>query len=256
VSEQWPNTVSVGPFLADKDAPGDIRLTTKVEGWGSPARRMVSTPRTGANGSYLLGQYWGDRTIVHTGLVMCGSASAAAAVAGELAALAPGIFLDYVIDNDATGAVACRVQVAVGAEPEWIDASSFTYALTLAAPDPFKRALTATTVPVTAGATVSHTAAGTFPAEIEVTLTSGGTVDLTIAGLRLRTASLPSGAILTSGPGFIRPKRTIRSALPANANLFGSIVQPMQWPAMVPGANSIHQAGTAGLSIRYFPTYA
>jgi len=33
-------------------------------------------------------------------------------------------------------------------------------------------------------------------------------------------------------------------------------VQPMQWPAMVPGVNSIHQAGTAGLSIRYFPTYA
>lgn len=118
---------------------------------------------------------------------------------------------------------------------------------------PFKRGVAAVDVAVAAGATVSHTAAGGFPAEIEVTCASTGSVDLTIGGLRLRTGSLNAGSKLTSGPGFMNPRRTIRSS--TGVNLFGLIVQPMQWPAMTPGAHPIHQAGTADLLIRYFPTW-
>jgi hypothetical protein len=129
----------------------------------------------------------------------------------------------------------------------------FTFQVPLTAPYPFKRAVAATTVAVASGATVTHTAAGRAAAEIEVTCTSTGTVDLTIGGLRLRTGSLNAGTKLTSGPGFTNPRRTIISS--TGVNLFRLIVQPMQWPAMSPAGNSIHQAGTADLSIRYFPTY-
>jgi hypothetical protein len=129
-----------------------------------------------------------------------------------------------------------------------------TYWLTLLAEYPWKRATTATTVIVNSGATVNHASPGTAASEIEVTLLGGGTVDLSIGGQRLRWGTLPSGSVLTSGPGFTNRRRTVVG--PSGENLFGLIVQPMQWPAMAPGANSLHQAGTAGLSVRYFPTYA
>jgi hypothetical protein len=253
MANSWPNHVRIGSFLSDVDEPGNFRLTTNVEGWGSPARRLTTNARTG-NGSWMSGREWAERTIVHSGLIEQATPADAEAVANQLAAFDTGTEYDYVVDKDGVGEIACRAMVAVGPNPEWIDESSFTYGLTLVAGDPFKRAMTATTVTVGAGATVSHTAAGTYVAEIEVTCTTTGTVDLTIAGLRLRTSSLNAGVKLTSGPGFTNPKRTIISS--TGVNLFGLIVQPMQWPAISPGVNSIHQAGSADLSIRYFPTYA
>jgi len=253
MASQWPNRIRIGSFVADQSAPGDMRLTTGVDGWGSAPRRLTVNERS-TNGSWFGNRDWAERTIVHSGLIECSTSAAADAIADELAALDPSVEYEYAVDKNSTGELACLVRVALGPSPEWIDDSSFTYSLTLVAGDPFKRALSATTVTVGAGATVSHTAAGTFPAEIEVTCTSTGTVDLTIAGLRLRTGSLNAGSKLTSGPGFTNPKRTILSS--TGVNLFGLIVQPMQWPAMVPGVNSIHQAGTANLSIRYFPTFA
>ena len=250
----WPNKITIGTIASDMDAPGDYRLTTNVEGWGSPPRRLNQQEATGRDGVWVSGAFYGARTIVHSGMVEQATSAAAQSLADDLAALPAGALTTYTVSHDTIGARYVAARVAVGADPQWIDDRSFTYSITLVAPDPFKRPIVARTVTVGVGATVSETSPGKVYSEIEVTLTSGGTVDLTIAGLRLRTASLPSGAVLTSGPGFARPKRTIRSS--TGGNLFGSIVQPMQWPAMVPGVNSIHQAGTAGLSIRYFPTYA
>lgn len=251
---RWPNTVTIGSIASDVDSPGDFRLTTNIEGWGSPARRLNVNDATGRDGVWMAGAFYGARTIVHTGLIEQATAAAAQAIADDLAALPSGSLTTYTVEHETLGARFVSVKVAVGAEPQWIDDKSFTYSTTLIAPDPFKRPTVATTVTVAAGATVSETSPGKVYSEIEVTCTTTGTVDLTIGGLRLRTGSLNAGVKLTSGPGFTNPKRTIISS--TGVNLFGLIVQPMQWPAMSPGSNSIHQAGTANLSIRYFPTYA
>lgn len=251
---QWPNIITIGSFVADQDVAGDYRLTTNVEGWGSPARRLDVQDATGRDGAWVAGAYYGARTVVHSGLIEQSTAAAAQALADDLAALPSGSLTTYAVDNGAIGARYVSARVAVGAEPQWIDDRSFTYSLTLVAPNPFKRPTTATTVAVAAGATVTETSPGKVYSEIEVTTTSAGTVDLTIGGQRLRWGSLPSGSVLTSGPGFTNRRRTALG--PTGVNLFGLIVQPMQWPAMAPGANSLHQAGTANLSIRYFPTYA
>jgi len=238
------------------DPDGCTWTVASSDGWDAPDQRTQLNSPTGRDGQRASNMYAEGRSVVIKGLIFAPSDDAAWAAYDRATSAMPGL---RNVGNIVAYEPVPKSLTVVQAGPPRVSkplGRQMTYWLTLTAEYPWKRALTATTVAVAAGATVSHTAAGTFPAEIEVTLTSAGTVDLTIAGLRLRTGSLPSGAVLTSGPGFIRPKRTIRSALPANANLFGSIVQPMQWPAMVPGANSIHQAGTAGLSIRYFPTYA
>ena len=236
------------------DADGCSWTVASSDGWDAPDQRTQFDSPTGRDGQRASNMYAEGRSVVIKGLIFAPTDEAAWKAYDRATSTMPGLRgVGDIVAYEPTP----KSLTVVQAGPPRVSKPAgrqLTYWLTLTAEYPWKRALTATTVTVAAGATVSHTAAGTFPAEIEVTLTSGGTVDLTIAGLRLRTGSLPSGAVLTSGPGFSRPKRTIRSS--SGGNLFGSIVQPMQWPAMVPGANSIHQAGTAGLSIRYFPTYA
>ena len=250
----WPNAVTIGSFVSDLDAPGDYRLTTMVEGWGSPARRLTITPRTGAHGAYLLGQQWAERTIVHSGLIECSTATVANTIAQELAALAPGVDYAYVVDHEAIGSLACTVQVALGPEPEWVDDRSFTYILTLVAPDPFKRALSPETVSIATGTSVPFTALGTAAAEIEVTTTSSGTVHVEQGGLAIMASSVPSGTVFTSGPGFDNLPRSVVG--PGGEDLYSLTLPGTQWPAVVPGANSILNQGTAAVQVRYFPTYA
>ena len=242
---------------ANTNAPsvdGCVWTVASSDGWDAPDQRTQFTSPTGRDGQRVSNMYAEGRSVVIKGLVFAPTDDAAWAAYDRATSSLPG--LRGVGTITAYEPVPKSLTVVQAGPPRVSKPAGrqLTYWLTLTAEYPWKRALAATTVTVGGGATVSHTAAGTFPAEIEVTLTSAGTVDLTIAGLRLRFGSLPSGAVLTSGPGFTRPKRTAQSS--TGANLFGSIVQPMQWPAMVPGVNSIHQAGTANLSVRYFPTFA
>jgi len=224
------------------------------DGWDAPDQRTQFTSPTGRDGQRVSSMYADGRPVVIKGLIFAPTDDAAWAAYDRVTSSLPG--LRGVGTITAYEPVPKSLTVVQSAPPRVSKPAgrTLTYWLSLTAEYPWKRALSATTVTVGAGATVSHTAAGTFPAEIEVTCTTTGTVDLTIAGLRLRTGSLNAGSKLTSGPGFTNPKRTILSS--TGVNLFGLIVQPMQWPAMVPGVNSIHQAGTANLSIRYFPTFA
>jgi hypothetical protein len=253
MGEPWQATLSGLAMDGTPDESGCVWGIEEIVGWDSPDMVSQRANRTSGNGSFGPQARRGGREMTVSGWAECPSMQAAFAARDRLPSLTDGELV-RVEDVSKRLTVTHSGQIRATDPIDGAATAIFKFQISVVAHYPFKRALAATTVAVGAGATVSHTAAGTFPAEIEVTLTSGGTVDLTIAGLRLRTGSLPSGAVLTSGPGFTRPKRTIRSS--SGGNLFGSIVQPMQWPAMVPGANSIHQAGTAGLSIRYFPTYA
>lgn len=239
------------PLIGATPGGGRASVTT-FEGWLSASHDRIRSKRTGKLGAFSTKHRRMEKRITAVGQIVYPTAAAAAAERRTILALG-GNDTTLLQVTDSFGDLQQFVELdSVVAMPVRDSMLHFTFDMLAA--DPLARAVTATTVAVGAGATVSHTAAGTFPAEIEVALTSAGTVDLTIAGLRLRWGSLPSGAVLTSGPGFTRPKRTVQSS--TGANLYGLIVQPSQWPAMSPGVNSIHQAGTAGLSIRYFPTYA
>ena len=245
---KWPNVVTIGSFVSDQDVPGDFRLTTMVDGWGSPARRMSTEVRTGRHGVTIAGQLYAERTIVHEGLVECSTAVAANDIANELAALAPGVAYDYVVSHEALSPLACSVDVAVGANPEWIDDRSFTYSLTLVAADPFKRALSARTTAVGAGSSVPLTNDGTAAAHMLVTLTSGGTVVLTAGGVTLTTDALPAGAVID----------TASTSVTADdgTDLMHLVAMPPLMPMLPAGGGSGAQAGTAALSIETFDTYA
>ncbi|GAB3889538.1 hypothetical protein [Terrabacter terrigena] len=236
-------------------ADGAEWFVHRIDGWAAASQRDTRFDPTSGPGTLRPRAIYGGRSLEVHGLVEAPTRTAAWDAYYRCTGALPGIqgAMDLVVHEEPVK----RLRVVQDGPPEVGEPvnGAFEFTLKLLAEYPFKRELAAVTIPVLAGATVEHTAAGKAPAEIEVTLTSAGSVDLTIGQLRLRASSLPSGAVLTSGPGFARPKRTIRSALPANSNLFSHIVQPMQWPAIAPGDNTIHQAGTAGLSIRYFPTY-
>lgn len=236
------------------DPDGCSWTVASSDGWDAPDQRTSLGALTGRDGQRVSNMYADGRPVVVKGRIFAPDDAAAWAAYDRATSTMPGLRgVGEIVAHEPTPKSLSVIQ----AGPPRVSkpaGGNLVYWLTLVAEYPWKRALTATTVTVGAGATVSHTAAGTFAAEIEVTCTTTGTVDLTIAGLRLRTGTLNAGVKLTSGPGFTNPKRTIISS--TGVNLFGLIVQPMQWPAIVPGSNSIHQAGTANLSIRYFPTYA
>ena len=122
------------------------------------------------------------------------------------------------------------------------------------ATDPFARSTTPVTVPILAGTTENFTATGTVPAELEVTTTSSGTVHVEQGGLAIMASSVPSGTVFTSGPGFANLPRSVVG--PGGEDLYSLTLPGTQWPAVVPGANSILNQGTAAVQVRYFPTYA
>jgi hypothetical protein len=250
----WDLFDSVTANTDEPSADGCIWTVASSDGWDAPDQRTRFDSLSGRDGQYVSNMYADGRPVVIKGLIKAPDDGAAWAAYDRVTSSMPG--LRGVGDIVAHEPVPKSLTVVQAGPPRVTKPAGrlLTYWLTLSAEYPWKRALSTTTVTVGAGATVSHTGVGTFPAEIEVTCTTTGTVDLTIAGLRLRTGSLNAGVKLTSGPGFTNPKRTIISS--TGVNLFGLIVQPMQWPAISPGVNSIHQAGSADLSIRYFPTYA
>lgn len=233
--------------------PGSGISTVKhFDGWINAALERTRGKRTSGHGSWSSKGRRADKPMTLEGLVRYPSAAAAAAERRAMLALG-GLGDTILAVTDSLGSLQIHVEVDDVDIPPVRDAL-LEFTIRVTAVDPFARAVDPVTTAVASGATVPVTVAGTAAAEIEVTLTSSGTVDLTINGQRLRTGSLPSGAVLTSGSGFANPKRTIRSS--GGSNLFNQIIQPMQWPAMVPGSNSPHQAGTANLSIKHYPTYA
>ena len=119
----------------------------------------------------------------------------------------------------------------------------------LVAHDPFKRSLSPRTTVVGAGATVAAVNDGTAAADLVVTLTSPGTVVLSAGGVTLTTGSLPAGAVIDTGATTVKDS-------PDGASLFHLVTMPALWPALPAGGGSIQQAGTAGLSIEHFDTYA
>lgn len=124
----------------------------------------------------------------------------------------------------------------------------FEYQLDLIAAYPFRRALTGTTTPVGAGATVPLTNNGTVAAHPVVTTTSAGAVDFSIGGRSFTTDTVPSGTVIDMWA------RTITDGS-------GVAVSPWpkhsaaEWLAIPAGTTNLVNAGVA-LSVSWHDTYA
>ena len=149
--------------------------------------------------------------------------------------------------TDALGSFTVEVEVSE-ADVHPLNDKVLTFEFAVAADDPVIRGATAYTTVVASGATVAVDNDGTVAADLIVTLTSTGTVVLTAGGLTLTTTSLPSGAVIDTGAC------TVTSS--GGADLFSSVLPGSQWPALPAGGGSVAQAGTAGLSVQSFDTYA
>jgi hypothetical protein len=236
------------------DANGCTWTVASSEGWDAPDQRTQFDRPTAQHGQFGSNRYADGRMVVIRGLVFAPTQEAAWLAYDRITSAMPGINgSGDIISYEPVPKVLTVSQAGPPRASKPAD-GRLSFQLTLLAEYPWKRAVTAETVTVAAGAEPLEAHAGTFAAEIEVTTTSTGTVDLTIGSQRLRWGSLTSGSVLTSGPGFDNPKRT--AVGPSGENVFGLIVQPMQWPAMAPGDNVLENNGTANLSVRYFPTYA
>lgn len=129
-----PNVVTIGDFIADDD----VALVTKVTGWGSSPKRVSVNAKSQQSGGWDATGFDGPRQISVEGVVIADTPEDAADRADSLAALSPRALQRFSVDSESVGLRWCMVRVVAGAEPEWIDDTSFTYALSLIAPDPLK----------------------------------------------------------------------------------------------------------------------
>lgn len=137
MSTSWPNRVAIGGFVADNSAD-DFRVTAKVTGWGSPPVRGSIEDRAQQDGGWDATPLYSSRLVTIEGVVSQPSHAAAQAVADALCALPLTKLLELVVDNDALGPRSSWVRVDVGADPEWVSPTRFSYSLQLRAPDPLK----------------------------------------------------------------------------------------------------------------------
>ena len=238
------------PLIGVTPAGGRSKVLD-MEGWLSATNTRSRGRNTGGHGSWSSRGWRAEKPIVIPGQVVYPSAAVAADERRTMLNLG-GFGEALLVVTDSLGTIGQLVEVDdVDVPPVTDRLLRFTFELT--ATDPFARSMTPVTVAVAAGATVPFTGAGKSVAEIEVTTTSAGTVVLSAGGLTLRTSALPSGAVLTSGRGFTNPKRTVRG--PGGEDLFSATLAPMQWPAVVPGANSFVNTGSADVDVTYYPTY-
>lgn len=239
------------------DSDGCIWTVASSDGWDAPDQRTGFVSPTSLHGQLATNQYADGRPVVMEGLILAPNEAAAWAAYDRVGSSMPGLLGEG--DITAYEPVPKFLTVVQDApprvsKPASLDPSgriSMRYRLTLRAEYPWKRAVTAEDpVAINAGATVPFTGGGNWPAEIVVTTTSSGTVNLTASGLSLTASTVPSGTVFDSMPG------AFSVTGPSSEDLFSAMLPGFQWPAVVPGSNSFVNSGTANLVLSYYPTYA
>lgn len=235
-------------------ADGAEWLVTRIEGWGAASQRGGRLEPTGANGVERDSSLYGGRILEVLGYVEAPTRAAAWAAYYRCTGALPGLLDGMVLTVHEEPAKSLRVVQDAPPEVEEPVDGCFSFTLKLLAEYPLKRATDPVDVEILAGDSETFTAAGNAAAEIELTTTGAGTVNLSAGGLTLTCGSVPSGTVLTSGPGFDNAEATVIG--PSGADLFGAMVPGYEWPAVVPGLNTFVNAGTASVVVRYYPTYA
>ena len=244
--------ITLGALGINSDTPtsGVTWGVSEMDGWDAPAVRASSSPVSGHHGGYLLGSQWEPRTVTLRGHFDADTWEAfwaAHALVPTLVGLTEPVTLT--VHEPAPKSL----QVIQGGRPlVSLAHGGFLHAewsLSLLALDPFKRGA-AHSVTLAAGASTTVTYAGTFPGAPLVTLAGAGTVDVAISttGTRVRTSSLPSGAVIDSH----EPGHTVYAG---TTNRYDALVQPVSWLRLQPGDNAVTNTGTAPVVLDYYDTY-
>ena len=135
----WPNVVSVGGILLDRDVLGSFRSVTDLVGWDdAPGVRSGLLSKAQQDGDWDATGFSDGRVVTITGTVAEASARDAYTVAQQLAALRPQQVVEVVVVNAAIGTLSALARVTVGVKPSWIGTLAFEYTLTVTAPDSLK----------------------------------------------------------------------------------------------------------------------
>lgn len=239
-----------------RDVNGSLWRMAIPGGWDAAIFHSEDGTPTARNGAFETESLNGERLLTCPGVVRCTSEAIAWDVYNSIPTLSPiGTDIDLVVHEPGSNK-GLRVRQAMKPDIRRPEGNVVFFDLTLKALYPFKRATTPVVVTINAGATSAFTHAGTFPAEMEVRTTGTGTVTLKSYGAIFGTGStsVPSGSIFTSGFGFTNLERT--AVGPSGENLYNSLIPTNHWLAVVAGANSIQNTGTAPVQITYYPTWA
>lgn len=238
-----------------RDGSGSLWRMGIPDGWDAATFRNSDGDPTGREGAFETEALDGARMLTCSGAVRCVSEAIAWDVYNYLPTLAPnGSDIDLVVHEPA-GNKSLKVRQAARPDVRRPQGNVVFFDLALKALYPHKRSTSSVVVTIAAGATASFTHSGTFPAEMEVRTTSTGTVTLTSYGAIQGTGatSVPSGSIFTSGFGFTNLPRT--AVGPTGLNLYNSLIPTNHWLAVLAGANSIQNTGSANVQVTYYPTW-
>ena len=243
--------VTFAGILMDGATPDDEGVIwgvqSPIDGWDAAPVRVSDEDQTGRHGTFGPARLYGARPLVLSGDAQSPDLATAFRVRDRVAAYfgSGSLVVREPVPKSlevVQGGIA-RSSEPMNRAPFWID-----WQVSLVARDPFKRALSSTTIAVPAGATVAIPSDGTAAADLRATVTSAGTVQLTAGGLTLTTSSLPVGAVIDTASCTVTG--------PDGADLYGAVAHASQWPALPAGGGPVKQAGTAALDITYRDTYA
>lgn len=231
------------------DASGRLWRLTIPEGWDAAVVRDDDGVPTGRDGAYEVESLDGPRMLVSKGVVRCPSeATAWDAYRNVIPTLVPrGSDITMTV-YEPSNPLWANVRRSEAADIQRPAANVVFFELAHKALYPHLRGVTASTVTIAAGATVTVTHSGTFAAEFTATTTSSGTVRLASAGLQLECASVPSGTVFDS------QEFTVTDS--GGTDLYGLIEPGSEWPAVSVGAVDWINSGTADVDLTFYPTYA
>jgi hypothetical protein len=249
MADQWPVTFCGILMDGTPDANGVEWKDIDLDGWDSAPVRSNDERLTGRHGGYGPSRLYEPRPLTLSGTAECVDMAAAFAVRRRLVTMPgasdPGTLIvheDVSLSIDAVLDGNVRASWPIDRPKPYV-----IFQIPLVAHDPFKRGASHTTA-VSSSATVTAPNAGTAPADMRVTLTTGGTVILSAGGLTLTTGALPAGAVIDTGATSVQDS--------TGADLFTLVTLPPLWPAIPAGGGPVGQLGTADLSVVHFDTYA
>lgn len=233
----------------EPDADGTRYRALELIGYGASSLDAGQVAPTGQHGLALTGSWWRERRVTVRGRAQATSSAAAWAAYERLVALAPLL---------ATGSLTVYhptpkfLTVALGGTPQISEPTGshrVKFQIPVVAEYPFKRTLTSTTVTIPAGGSLTFTAGGKRPAEIEVETTAAGTVSLSAYGSTqsMGATVLPAGSVMRS------IDRTVLDDTGADA---GAMPGGFVWLAVKPGSNTFTNNGTAPVTLTYYDTFA
>lgn len=262
-----PNQHMIGSVSLDElDGTRFITMATGID--DAPEIRSAIESRSQQNGAWDADGFYGARVIQFEGFAEAPTSAAAHAFADSLRALSPAVLHELIVASDGRGVRSAKVRMQSGPVLEWIGDDTFTYVLTVVAPDPLLYG------PIVVGTTSLAEVTGTglvfplaFPLDFGVdpgttpgaaSLPNAGTAGYFLAS-RL-DGPMPNPVVTVNETGeWVRYSGTVlagqwlevdcgrrRVLLNGTVDVTYRVLSSPTWPSIPPGGASVSIAADAG----------